>query len=599
MSSLLLPTALSVLVLSPLLILAYLNRSPRKHRFVSSLLLYRDLPRLPAIRDKIKLPWRFFLELLILLLLAVLAAYPVYETKGQRVALLLDNSLSMSALSSQGGLRRYDSAKEQLEKWLNLQSDKDRFTLFLSSPSLIKTSKDLVSRGEISSLLPTLLPASSAPDYIESSLTELTGSGQFDKVFVVSDKEPNYAAKTEFPIEVRVVGESVQNLALINLRLDRRGGGVVASLLSFTAQPAQARLRATAGSTLIAESTVTLEPKRVTEAILPLKSVEGEIVRIDLVPFDLSQDAIALDNIGYIDLQKRNLKNLLVVSDANPGESILGLAPFGAEGVSGDGYAKLQSEEVERYNAVVFHQLVPRNLPRVPTLIISPPRDNSTVRVLAELENPVVSSWRTESNLTSYLNLSLLKLGRAQSFELPAWAQSVVSVEQGSVILAGEESGVRRVAVGFELLPFEGKRTATVSVLTLNILNWLAGGAQFEDTLRTGAVLPLPKEGKWLILFPGGRTQEGAVAGGKVRADVSGLYRIRDGEKESRIVVNAFHPEESATDEKSTFEVNYSGEATQPSDNLFWIDLTKVLLALLLIDLSIRLIILLRGKDAQ
>jgi hypothetical protein len=593
-ATLLLPASLTLLMLAPLLILAYLNRAPRKQRLVSSLMLFRELPKLPAMRDKIKLPWRFFLELLILLLLALLAAYPVYETNGQRVALIIDNSLSMSAISAQG--RRFDAARLQLEKWLELQSEKDRFTLYLSSPSPTRISGELVSRGEIVRLLPSLLPASSAPDFIEAALTEISGSGNFEKAFVVTDKEPNYGAGGGFPVEVRTVGEPAPNLALINLRLDRKSSAIVASLMAFTSANAQVKLRATVGSTLIAESSVNLEPKRITEASLPLRSIAGEIVRVDLVPADIGQDAIALDNIGYIDLQKKSLKNLLLVTDSAAGEELLGLRSFGADSVSGEGYSRLSVEEIESYNTVVFHQLVPRSLPRVPTLIISPPAGNSTVRVVAELDQPVVSSWRTESNLTSYLNLSLLKLRRAQSFELPDWAQGIVSAEQGPVLVAGEERGVRRVVVGFELLPFEGKKTPTVSVLTLNILNWLSGGAQFDETIRTGGFLPLPREGKWQILFPGGRTEEGS--GSRVRADVSGLYRVREGERETRIVVNAFHPEESATDERSSFEINYSGESTRRSDNLFWRDLAKVLLGLILLDLAIRLILLLRGKDA-
>ena len=58
------PALLGLFFAAPLIILAYLNRSPRKEKLVSSLLLLRQLPKAPVIRQKIKIPPLFFLELL-------------------------------------------------------------------------------------------------------------------------------------------------------------------------------------------------------------------------------------------------------------------------------------------------------------------------------------------------------------------------------------------------------------------------------------------------------------------------------------------------------------------------------------------------------
>jgi hypothetical protein len=51
----------------------------------------------------------------------------------------------------------------------------------------------------------------------------------------------------------------------------------------------------------------------------------------------------------------------------------------------------------------------------------------------------------------------------------------------GPLMCAGEEAGARYIIVGFELLPFDGMKSPTLSVLTLNALHWL-----FRDLSPSG-----------------------------------------------------------------------------------------------------------------
>jgi hypothetical protein len=64
----------------------------------------------------------------------------------------------------------------------------------------------------------------------------------------------------------------------------------------------------------------------------------------------------------------------------------------------------------------------------------------------------------------------------------------------GALACAGEEGGVRYVITGFEIFPFDGLRSATVSIFTLNALRWLFA----NETLNPGseqARLASPQEG--------------------------------------------------------------------------------------------------------
>jgi hypothetical protein len=55
----------------------------------------------------------------------------------------------------------------------------------------------------------------------------------------------------------------------------------------------------------------------------------------------------------------------------------------------------------------------------------------------------------------------------------PDSAAAILHSQYGALLCAGEEGGNRYAIVGFELFPFDGIKSPTLSVLTLNILNWL------------------------------------------------------------------------------------------------------------------------------
>jgi len=595
------PAALGLLAISPLLVLAYLNRSPKRERIVSSLLLLRHLPKVPAIREKIKLPPRFFLELLILFLLAAASAYPRLNARGERIAILVDNSMSMGAASGAG--RRADLAVKEIKGWLGLRSSKDRFTLYLSSPRLRRISEELVERSEIEGLLDKIV-LSDAPDYLDGTLSQLVSSGQYGRAFVVSDKLASFTGTSSgqtFPVDVRTVGEPVANVGIVNLRLERKkdsGNTVVASLALFGSRPMQATIRALSisSSQVVAETPVSLEPKRIVEARLTLSKNYAETLRVEVHVSHADRNYLALgvDNAGYLNLGAAQGKNILIVSEEDPGENVFGLRGLGAEAIRASGYSSFPEARLKEFRAIIFDGAVPRELPSVPSLFLSPPLDNAIYPGAGEVSSPAISSWRAESPLTNDVNFQLIKLNRCVVLKPPDWSEPILNVEQGPVIVSGESQGVRSAAVGFALLPFEGRRTPTLSVLTLNLLSWLSGGAQFEETMRTGGALPVPAEGSWRLIQPGGDVLDSKTwkhVDGAPRADKSGIYILQTADKERQIIVNAFHPDESATDEQLSFEASYAVEQQKEDggDSTFWRELIGIILLLTAVELIWRL----------
>jgi hypothetical protein len=600
------PALLGSILLAPVIILAYLNRSPRKEKIVSSLILLRLLPKAPAIRQKIKIPPLFWLELLILVLLGFLAAYPNYSSKGDRVGIILDSSLSMR--SRENATTRFEVAQNEIKKWLDLQNQNDQFTLYTSSPRLRRVSGKLVSQGEIKSTLASAR-ISSSPDYLDESLSQLVSSASFDKIFVVSDKEPSYSKSgNTFPVDARMVGELVSNAALSNLRLDKKNSAVIAAIGYYSQKPGRAKVQAYLESNLIAETPVVLEPRRVIEARLNLPRSLSGLVRVEVV---LSEpDSIYVDNTGYLLVGTTQSKNILLVTTNDSTGNSLGLDKLSAEAISPQSYTMLTDELKKEFRLIIFHAVCPGTQPGVPSLIISPPLDCNLFPGQKEVSNPVFSSWKTENAITSYLNFNLIRPNRSVVFQPSNWAETVISVEQGPALLAGEKDGIRYAVSGFELLPFEGKSTPAVSILTLNLFSWLSSGGEFQDTMRTGAQIQVPQDRAgeldkswWQLTLPAGeivRSDTWKDNDGPPRADASGLYELKSGVGDKKFVVNAFHPEESATNERGSYEASYVVPQSDetPRQSSLWSSILVLILSLLAIETAIRLYFSLKSRSS-
>lgn len=589
------PALLGLVLVAPLIILAYLNRSPRKEKVVSSLMLLRLLPRAPSIKQKIKIPPLFWLELLILLLLGFLAAYPNYNSKGDRVAIILDNSLSMRA--REAATSRFELAQNEIKNWIELQSNSDRFTLYTSSPRFRRESGNLISRTELKAAIAKTRPSSS-PDYLEESLSELVSSSKFDRIFVVSDKESSYSKSgNTFPLESRMVGELVSNAALSNLRFDKKTNSVIAAISLYGSKSASAKIQAYVAGSLIAESPAILQPKRVIEAKLNLPRTVVGAIRVEVVLTD--PDSIYEDNIGYVLAGGTTAKNILLVSQEDLRGNALGLEKLSAETLTPEKYLALSEEAIKEFRLLVFHGVCPSTPPVVSSLFVSPPINCQLFPGLEEVNNPTLSSWKTESPLTSYIDFSLLKVNRSVVFKSSTWAEDVLNVEQGRVLLAGEKDGVRYAAAGFELLPFEGSSTPTPSILMLNLFSWLSAGGNFQETLRTGAqIQPLQGIGstskRWEIVLPAGeivRSENWLENDGLPRADAPGLYKLRNDNGDQEFVVNAFHPDESATDERWRYEASYPVLPSDlvPRNSELWRKIIALIFILLSFETALRL----------
>jgi hypothetical protein len=123
------------------------------------------------------------------------------------------------------------------------------------------------------------------------------------------------------------------------------------------------------------------------------------------------------------------------------------------------------------------------------------------------------------------VNFRLLNLHGGEYLGQHPWLQAIVTGSGGALMLAGERSGHRIVALGFNPFPYLGRQNLPMSVLTLNSLSYLAGFGAETAGYHTGDPWIVPA-GVNAIVPPNGhkiKVTPGMLFTG---ANFQGLYQL-------------------------------------------------------------------------
>lgn len=492
----LLPLAIGVLVY------AYRRRGRGTEMVVASTLLLEALKRRSAAPRKFTPPGRFFFELLVLLLL-VLSAAGLYHSGAKRnVALLIDNSLSMTArdAAEQLGKTRLELAKEEATQIIGALSgmsfSEHRVEVFATNPTLKSLTAKLVSASQASLALDTITPASGS-DALESAIARLSATDSYDEIVVLSERTPmraeNNDSRVSFPLRTRFE-KGLNNVALEQLTLSSALGNspdnrrsLSVRLGSYSQLPTSLSLTAFAQAKSGEEAE--LSSKQVELRAGETKQVEisglvnAHTYRVQITGTKIETNAIAGDDSAQITAQPQ-VAEVVVVSPYTAQE-------LGLELIHSLKYKHYKPEQFSEQTLAahpkslfIFHQTAPRTLPNNSALFVMPPEKSALFasgdRITAP--NIVASSWNEAHPISAYATIGTLKFGTLLPVQPLAWMQQIIGSTSGPALLAGEQGGSRYVLSAFELFPFSGKDNTTVSILTLNILKWLNPAALQSGT---------------------------------------------------------------------------------------------------------------------
>ena len=587
------------------LVYAYRRRGRGPSITVGTTFLLKQLARQSSFRRTFAPPIRFFFELFLLTFLLLIAAGIAFRGGERQIAIVVDNSFSMftQVLSRAPSISRLEIATTEVRELLTSLSPFTKVSLYASAPELhLLTDKGVAPATALAAL--DTLHGAFASDRLDADLSPLLNNRALESVYVWSDRglPPPSSIPTPQALQLHSLnfGEHSNNIAVTGLRIVRAGGSstevqLEARVTAFSnaATSVTVALRRHIGSPepiAAAQQVVTLGPGE-TQSVRfnGIKRADAYSVAISTGPSRSPSDRNALieDDVGFISASSAR-RTIQVVSPKKLTE--LGLQQINSFDFQ-EGSGTVQGNSLQ-----LFHQTMPSTLPNTDALIIAPPAGRGAFAIAQTMKDVIPTRWIDAHPLVTYAKLDLLLLPEARPIEGPTWARAVVSSSSGALLVAGEYRGHRYIVAAFELLPFEGKRSPLLSVLTLNCLQWLSNA-----TLDAGYSTPfsaLPGAEISAIITPqGARAAIARDASEGVRLTEVGLYRIiRGSNEEALLPVSFFDERESDLRNQSPLMLStaleeQAPEPLRPSTTLAWIALV-----ILLGDMLLQL---LRRKEAR
>lgn len=563
---LLYPGALAFFALIPVLVLAYLAKERPSRVTVSSVLAFRALRgfRRERFGGWPRLDWMFFAEVLILSLVVLALAGPFIWKKSSPLAVVIDNSAAMQALTP-SGKSRFDIAREKLDAELSAQDGGGEISVYVTAPQPRRVAPPFTSLAEARLALSRIKPSDAPNDQttLENFLSNLVSEARVAKVIFAG------ANALSSPVPARIhpiaVGDAVANAAIGSFSLRREVLGAEALHASLTIANFSPETRtlelvvtgdgkevARAKEALGARETATLE----FPAIPPARIYEAKLT---------SDDALALDNVAYATAGSVKNVSILFVSptpaDADGLNSIPGVAVTVR---TPDSYSP---DELGTYDLAIFEYAAPKQLPGVNTMLVMPPPGDPVFGLTVTPSAGVqIAGWRTTDTLTDSVNFRLLSLRGGEYLGSHPWMSQVVGGDGGALLLKGERGAHRFVATGFNPFPYLGRRNLPMSVLTLNAISYLAGLGASSSGYHTGQPWLVPA-GVERVVLPSGKKK--AAHPGTLFTDVSeqGVYElIGAGGAQTLRAVNLADLAESDLSSSPLLKVEAanSGSAAQP-----------------------------------
>jgi hypothetical protein len=591
------PGAIDFLAIVPLLILAYLARERPRQATVSSVIAFRALHVMRGQRfgGRPRFTWTFFLELLLLCLAVLAMARPYLIRRGQPLAVVLDNSAAMQAQTS-SDQTRFDAALDAVRSALARQTESGQAAIYLTAPQPHQLGGAFTSGAEAGAAL-SGAHVSDAPDdpaAVAGLVGQLTADTHIGRILWASYRP----ITPPLPPKIRPVfsSDAIANYAIGSLALSRESFGATAlharvTLANFSPTASNLHVTLTGDGRTAGRAQAEVQPGAVVALELP-NLPPAEIYRATLEP----ADGFMLDNVAYATGSGvRKIAILFVSPVASDAASLSSLPGVSVQTIAPANYTP---NELANYDLVIFEYTVPKELPTVPALMVMPPPADPVFRFSVEPASQVaVTEWPSVDTLTDGVNFRLLNLRSGEYLKQHPWLQTTVSGSGGGLILNGQREGHRMVVTGFNPFPYLGKRNLPMSVLTLNMLGYLAGFGGHSGGFHTGEPWTIPA-GVTSVTFPSGRQMAVEPSTLFSATDAQGIYFLNSAHARTARAVNLEDLTTSDLETIAPITVSGGTVGNAPMSATVHAPLTPYILAAILFLIVLESILVYRRRPA-
>ena len=486
-----------------LLVFAYLRHGRNKQNKISSLYFIKQVaPSIVSGRRRMSLPWRLLFELLVLLALISALSGMFLKNSSQRAILIIDNSLSMGALlnPSESKETLLDEAKRSAKSNLELFSDIQLASIWITSPVPHQITNGFISSVEARDKISEISPSFSSGN-ISALLSRLTENAA--KVLIFTDQlilPQEQAANPGFSVvPLNALNPKRGNIALENISIDRSidqsSTQIVVKARSFLNNEASCRISvARYGNNSwspFATRDVNFSGFGTREIIFALgiasDSKLPDAFKAQIVSCNSEKaNSLTLDDKVWM-ATSQGQSGIIIISEFT-------VQQLGLDKISGQKIESMKPKEwadaalqnnnsSDKGQILIFHRFVPKTVPLSNSLFIAPPEGPNFLKVSKLEPNSHLIRWEDSGGLLRYLSVPDLELKDAVKFNNPpVWTNALMYSTNGPVAIYGQLAQRRYVALGFEILPFEGKANPFLSILTLDLVKWLSNKDNEQDS---------------------------------------------------------------------------------------------------------------------
>lgn len=600
------PAGLALAGLSLPLVALYFLRVRRRRVVVSSLLPWHALQkseRLASPFQKFRRHLLLLLQLLALLLVALALARPAIEgrTGGTRsVVLVVDTSASMGAVDARP--HRLAAAVAEARSVLAGLGPDDEAMLVEAGPRTqvrVPFTRDLAQVGlALDRLEPTQAEGELRPAV--QLATSLARSRPGLEVVVLSDGGPGDlqgVAPGTADVSYRRVGTSGENAGItaLDLRrspvndLDRQ---LFLTLHQYGTRTTDGTVEVYVGDTLLAVRTEPLPPGEPVSLVFDVPGAARGALRVRLA---MPGDQLAADDEAWAVLAPPASRRVLLA----------GSEPMVARALAADPRVTLVRAPLEQVNAALldtvdaalFAGAVPDAAEGRPYAVLGP-YPGSPLGFGPTADVPRILDWQRTHPLLRFVGMDGVTVGRATTVTDAGGLVPIVEADTGPLILAGERSGGRVVALAFDPYATDLPLRVGWPVFLLNTVGWLTEGTDAGSDarlLRTGQVWTRTVSDD-TVTAARVKGPEGArdlvVGDGVIRVtdtDRAGIYEVSAGPVATSFAANLLSEQESRIAPRPTLDleeatVEVAEASLAPGRRELWRPLAMAALALICLE---------------
>lgn len=431
----------------PVILLFYFLKRKQQERIVPSLFLWKRAEAFSLAEEpwqKLKKSKLLFLQLLAVVVLAIVLANPyrIGMESGQNQILVLDQSLSMQAVSN--GKSRFDEAKEKMADRIKNSPPGTVFSLLVLGREPYIVSSGISEKQSLYTKL-AAIPVTNSGVSIENgaALMKMQQEQTGGTLYLFSDREYGFQ---DMELETIPIGKTEENLGLTHLSYAKQdnGAAVFVRAENFSDRQRETSVSLYADNEIFDTKEVFLEPWDSADIVFSDVSSDAR----EFIARLAEEDALSEDNrITGIAGQAEEKRVLLATEQNLFLEKLFSLLPD----IEVLKTQKLEGEILSGYDLYLFDGILPDTLPEDGHLLIFyPPEQNTffpaekaeiTEKVKVALDSPIFSA-------VPDLDFAVQE---AMRLSIPSWGTVWIQAGDVPLLVAGERNGQKILVFGFDL----------------------------------------------------------------------------------------------------------------------------------------------------